>query len=364
MRTSAVFGTLIQLTVLSHKIDKTASTRAAALAAPSSLLSALHSLSEEPAVSTAHAGMPICSSDATQSGGLSIEVRITDQNVRGFSLAGSSATQTSVACKGDGNSCLSTVRNPAKLGNATSSTTGLLQLRGMARRQHSLDVGSQLPSCDAVPGCPCEIDDSFVLFPYMDIMSQKVLSQCGGDVQPLHAIQVLIVGLGGGFLPMHLRQSCAKDSVAIESVEIDSRVAEIAKKFFGFRVEPGVNEVEVTDGLSAVQERKYNSKLYDFVLVDCMGNDRVPADCRSEQFLSAVRDILHPGGVMMQNIWARSVDDEGIASDYGNALSAYHNVFGSSVEEVASRDVPHCKEMVLTARKRHEWEITADKSKM
>lgn len=354
MHTRGSLWTLFKLTALGHSLLQTS----AAFANPSGLLSALHSISEEPAQPKDHAGTPICSSDATQAGGLSIEVRITEQNVRGFSLAGSSATQTSVACKGDGNNCLSIVMNG-------TAHLNLFQLRGMTKGQRSRSRGTQstastLPSCDAIAGCPCDIDDSFVLFPYMDIMSQKVLPQCGGkdsgELQPPHAIQVLVIGLGGGFLPSHLLQSCMKDAVNIESVEIDNRVADLATKFFGFHVKEGVNEVEVTDGLTAVQERKYKQKRYDFVLVDCMTNDRVPEDCRSEQFLSAVDEILTPGGVLMQNIWARSVDDDAIASDYASALTAYHDVFGSSVEEVASRDVPHCKEMVLTGRKRHGWE--------
>lgn len=46
--------------------------------------------------------------------------------------------------------------------------------------------------------------------------------------------RVLVIGIGGGTLPMFLRKYYP--NAAIDAVDIDPEVVEVAKKFFGFRV--------------------------------------------------------------------------------------------------------------------------------
>merc|ERR1719387_3250728 len=99
-----------------------------------------------------------------------------------------------------------------------------------------------------------------------------------------------MIGFGAGALPSFLTGTCPPGSLHMESVEVDSRLVLLAQRFFGFKPEPGVNEVEVSDGFDAVLRRAQQGAKYDAVLVDCFGSkDEVPPMCRSPVFLSQIR---------------------------------------------------------------------------
>lgn len=121
------------------------------------------------------------------------------------------------------------------------------------------------------------------------------LALCGGKGPG----RALIVGLGGGTLPMFLRKHYPE--AEIEAVDIDPDVVAVAKGYFGFQEDARMRGV-VADGRQFVEQA---AKPYDIVFLDAFGSDSVPAHLTTREFLQAVRKALQPSGVVVGNIWSR-----------------------------------------------------------
>lgn len=157
---------------------------------------------------------------------------------------------------------------------------------------------------------------------------RQMLDKVGPLCLPRGGASILNIGLGGGAMPAYLLDSCARGT-RVTSVERDPRVVAMAERFFGFRAEPGRNEVETLDALAAVQRHAGAGDRYDAVLVDCFeARGRVPATCRSLEFLQGVHKTLKPNGTVIQQVWL---------SQYSELYHMYNRVFGHehvSVEPV------------------------------
>lgn len=113
--------------------------------------------------------------------------------------------------------------------------------------------------------------------------------------------RILVVGLGGGTLPGFLRKHYP--DAAIDVVEIDAEVAEVAKAYFGFR-EDQLMRVHVGDGREFIENVRHAS--YDVIFLDAFGSHSVPPHLTTQEFLQAVRRALTPSGVAVGNVWKRS----------------------------------------------------------
>ena len=104
---------------------------------------------------------------------------------------------------------------------------------------------------------------------HLELPYTTVLPLCLAFVDaPRHA---LIVGLGGGALPMFLHQRLPH--LAIDVVELDPGVLEVACEFFGFEEAPGLR-VWIEDGRDFIEG---HTGRYDLVILD--GNPlAVPPD--------------------------------------------------------------------------------------
>lgn len=134
--------------------------------------------------------------------------------------------------------------------------------------------------------------------------------------------RILVLGLGGGAMPMQLRRHC--ESAFVESVEVDPVVVGIAERLMGFRTDSH-SKIEVYDALLAVQRRAQalwalpEEERYRLILVDCFdGNGDVPASCNSKEFVSALRALMAPGGMVLQNVLMKD----------SSLLSIYQDHFG------------------------------------
>merc|ERR1719428_496665 len=87
--------------------------------------------------------------------------------------------------------------------------------------------------------------------------------------------------------------------------------------------------VEQADASSAVRERVANSgERYDAVLVDCFsGGGEVPESCRSRELAKTVKQILKPGGEMLQNIWHYSRMRQQVSAEFEATKAIYTEVF-------------------------------------
>lgn len=182
--------------------------------------------------------------------------------------------------------------------------------------------GRQPETCSSISAgrCHCDADVSALPdLPYQQMMLRESLGACASaNNHTATPFRVLLIGLGGGAMPMYLHRHC-KNAV-IESVEPDGVVVSIAERLLGFRRDSR-SLVEIADGLEAVLRRAAAPKArkihYALVLVDCFAGGHVPATCSSKDFVGGLRNILASGGRVLQN--------SGGSGD--SLLMSYHEMF-------------------------------------
>jgi spermidine synthase len=140
--------------------------------------------------------------------------------------------------------------------------------------------------------------------------------------------RVLIVGLGGGVLPMALAKLLPE--AEIDVVELDPAVIRIAEEYFGFRSGPRVH-VTTEDGRVFVKRAMRGGAAYDLVMLDAFDHQYIPEHLETREFLQEVGHILAPDGVLAANTFAhnRLYDSESVT---------YEQVFGPFFNLVDSDD--------------------------
>jgi spermidine synthase len=128
--------------------------------------------------------------------------------------------------------------------------------------------------------------------------------------------RALIVGLGGGALPMFLHRSLPH--LAIEVVELDSGVLDVAREFFGFE-EDARMRVWIEDGRDFIEG---HTGRYDLVILDGFDAEAIPAHLRTLEFLEAVKRALAPGGIAVANVWGKNFN-----TLYADMLHTYAAAF-------------------------------------
>ena len=149
----------------------------------------------------------------------------------------------------------------------------------------------------------------------------------------------LVVGLGGGTLPVFLRKYYP--NATIDAVDIDPEVVDVAKKFFSFR-EDELMSAHIGDGRRFIENLR---QLYDVIFLDAYGSDSIPAHLTTQEFLQAVRRAVTPGGVVVGNLWGRSANPL-----YDSMVRTYQEVF----DELFILDVRGASNMIFLALPRKQ----------
>ena len=114
--------------------------------------------------------------------------------------------------------------------------------------------------------------------------------------------RVLVVGLGGGSMPMFLRS--LYPAAHIDVVDIDPEVVKVARRFFGLKEDPRLR-VHVADGRRFIEaSARSHEGGYELVFLDAYGPDSIPFHLATQEFLAGVRRSLAPGGLVVSNVWA------------------------------------------------------------
>jgi len=193
------------------------------------------------------------------------------------------------------------------------------------------DLNKPVPTCTEVGqsgNCPCApVVNEPLKLAYQQQMAGKVLELCEAKAKAQQPFRVLMFGLGGGAVPMYIRQTCKSNLFEMESIESDPRVALIAQRLFGFKAD-NQNKVEIADGEEAAERHAKTHPWpagphYDVVLVDCFDGleSHVAASCRSERFLHAIRTALGPDGLVLHNV---------MDTDVKQLLPMYQATFGAT----------------------------------
>jgi len=149
----------------------------------------------------------------------------------------------------------------------------------------------------------------------------------------------LVVGLGGGTLPMFLRKHYP--NAAIDAVDIDPEVVAVAKRFLGFREDELIN-AHVGDGRQFIEKSR---QPYDVIFLDAFGSNSIPAHLTTQEFLQAARRAVTPGGVVVGNLWGRITNPL-----YDSMVRTYQEVF----DELLILDVRGAENKILLALPRKQ----------
>ena len=110
--------------------------------------------------------------------------------------------------------------------------------------------------------------------------------------------RVLIIGLGGGTLPMVFSRVLPETEVV--SVEIDPAVAKLAKKYFDY-VESDKIKTSIKDGRVYVKRALKKQKTFDWIILDAFNGDYIPEHLLTVEFLTETKKLLVPGGLLSAN---------------------------------------------------------------
>ena len=110
--------------------------------------------------------------------------------------------------------------------------------------------------------------------------------------------RMLVVGLGGGSIPMFLHRHYPE--ARIDAVDIDPDVLAVAREYFEFREDDRL-VAHVADGRKFVEACTTG---YDLIFLDAYGDDYIPYHLATREFLLAVKRALRPGGAVVGNVWS------------------------------------------------------------
>ena len=134
--------------------------------------------------------------------------------------------------------------------------------------------------------------------------------------------RILIIGLGGGTLPMALRDILP--STVIDTVEIDEAVVRVAKRFFDF-AEDDQNRVYVQDARVFGKRAALRGEQYDLIILDAFDGEYIPEHLMTIEFLGEMRDLLSDDGVLVANTFASSKLYDYESATYAEAFGGFLN---------------------------------------
>ncbi|XP_067388574.1 eEF1A lysine and N-terminal methyltransferase isoform X1 [Emydura macquarii macquarii] len=154
------------------------------------------------------------------------------------------------------------------------------------------------------------IDKSYLCCEHHKAMVAGLSLLRNPELLPGARLSVLVIGLGGGSLPLFIHDYFCQSRV--EAVEIDPSMLEVATRWFGFSQGDRM-KVYVSDGLDYVAElaaaeapARYDAVMFDVDSKDpTLGMSCPPAAFVEKSFLQKVRTILAPEGVFVLNLVCR-----------------------------------------------------------
>ena len=111
-----------------------------------------------------------------------------------------------------------------------------------------------------------------------------------------HARRVLVLGVGGGALPMALRRILPR--VQIDAVDHDAAVLRVATAFFGLEQDLRLR-LHALDARVFIEQRRREGRRYDVIVLDVFDDDYIPAHLMTVEFLREMRGVLAAGGLLV-----------------------------------------------------------------
>ena len=150
-----------------------------------------------------------------------------------------------------------------------------------------------------------------------------------------HIDRVLVIGVGGGSIPMFLRKHYP--SAHIDVVDIDPQIIALAKQYFNF-VENRSLISHAQDGRTFIENVQ---KPYDLIFLDAFTAAGIPKHLATKEFLLAMKNALNASGAIITNMWSTATANP----LYRPMLRTYQEVF----DEVYTLRVPKAGNKVVIA---------------
>ena len=111
---------------------------------------------------------------------------------------------------------------------------------------------------------------------------------------------ILVLGMGTGTFAKECKYFFPESR--IEGVEIDQKIVDLSKKYFGLRDDEA--RIFINDGRTFLSSP--DAGKYDIVFVDAYHDVTIPFHMSTTEFFSQIKEHLKPGGIIMININMRS----------------------------------------------------------
>ncbi|XP_036609309.1 eEF1A lysine and N-terminal methyltransferase [Trichosurus vulpecula] len=167
---------------------------------------------------------------------------------------------------------------------------------------------ADVPENPSVPASQ-PIDKSFLCCEHHKAMIAGLALLKNPEMLPEALLSLLVVGLGGGSLPLFLHDHFLKSH--IDAVEIDPSMLEVATRWFGFSQSDRM-KVHIADGLDYITSLAREAQArYDVIMFDVDSKDPTvgmscpPPAFVDHAFLQHVKGILAPEGVFILNLVCR-----------------------------------------------------------
>lgn len=132
---------------------------------------------------------------------------------------------------------------------------------------------------------------------------------------------VLVIGLGGGTIPMTLERLYPEAS--IDSVEIDPAVVRVAKEWFGYQ-ESEKQKVHAIDGRVFVKRQQMKKSKYDVIILDAFNGDYIPEHMMTLEYFLELKSILTDDGLLMANTFSTNKLYDHESATYQKAFGNYY----------------------------------------
>lgn len=139
--------------------------------------------------------------------------------------------------------------------------------------------------------------------------------------------KALFIG-GGGFVSP---QQYAERGVKVDAVEIDPRVVEASKTYFGLRESENLS-VHSMDGREFLQQ---TDEEYDVVVLDAYRKQQVPFHLTTQEFFQLIHDKTDEDGIVVSNVISAP---EGPGSEFGKAYYRTMNLEFDSMYYFPTRE--------------------------
>lgn len=144
--------------------------------------------------------------------------------------------------------------------------------------------------------------------------------------------QMLILGMGTGTYAAQCRKYYG--SMAVEGVEIDEKITELARVYFYLPEDVPVTTYDGRAFLNAVDKK------YDVIMVDAYQDITIPFQMSSFEFFTLVKTHLKENGVMVVNMNMRGSREGNINQYLADTISeVFENVYTADVPGSTNREL-------------------------